>query len=123
MCSLYENPAEYSSCSERQMLENVKRIIRHVVYYFEEYLDAIGVEPSAEDDERFGFILTNFELVRGLFLFGTSHLMKTCSQMGGRLTWKRKKGTARMKHDLLNGGISLRCCTIRISALWRMNND
>ena len=69
------------------MLENVKRIIRHVVYYFEEYLDAIGVEPSAEDDERFGFILTNFELVRGLFLFGTSHdggasTLKKCRELG-----------------------------------------
>ena len=87
MCELDKNPAEYSSCSERQMVDNLKIILSNVMSEFTEWADRNGIETSKDDGVRFGFTISNYEIVKILFLFGTGHdggasVLKKCRELG-----------------------------------------
>lgn len=92
--------AGVQSHSEKEIYDGCIRILRQMVRFFEEYLEAMDIyQEDLAEEERFSVALSNFEIVQNLFLYGTTH-------SGGASTRQKCKELGLNDDELVEFGFS-----------------
>lgn len=99
-CEEASRAAGVQSHSEKETYDGCIRILRQMVRFFEEYLEAMDIyQEDLAEEERFSVALSNFEIVQNLFLYGTTH-------SGGTSTRQKCKELGLNDDELVEFGFS-----------------